>query len=83
MTVFHVHSHINLAGNDKADALANRGHLSSGHYSRGLSIDRTPKRPRIELSDVAEIELVLSSDDELEVRYNKAARLSQGLRISP
>ena len=43
VTVFHVHSHINLVGNDNADALANQGQLSSKHYSRGLNIPRTPK----------------------------------------
>ena len=81
--VFHIHSHINLAGNDKADALANQGRLSSGHYSRGLDIDRTPKRPRVEPPDVAEVNFMPSSDDELEARYSKAARLSQGLQIPP
>ena len=74
MTVFHVHSHINLAGNDKADALANQGRLSSGHYSRGLNIDKTPKRVCVEPPDVAEVDFVPSSDDELEAKYNKAAR---------
>ena len=57
--------------------------MSSEHYSRGLDIDRTPKRRRPSTPDVAEIDLILSSDEELEGRYRKASRLSQGLRIPP
>ena len=81
--MFHVHSHINLAGNDNADALANQGCLFSKHYSRGLDIPRTPKRMRSETPEVAEIERVLSSDEELDERFSKARRLSQGLSIPP
>ena len=83
VTVFHVHSHINLAGNDRADALANQGRLSSELYSRGLDIPRTRKRRWADTPEVAEIEKVLSSDEELEERFIKARRLSQGLDIPP
>ena len=83
VTVFHVHSHINLSGNDRADALANQGRLSSELYSRGLDIPRSRKRRWPDTPEVAEIDKVLSSDEELEERFIKARRLSQGLVIPP
>ena len=83
VTVFHVHSHINLSGNDRANTLANPGRLSSKHYSRGLDIPRTLKRRWVDTPEVAEMEKVLSSDEELEERFIKARRLSQGLDITP
>ena len=63
VTVFHVNSHINLAGNDRADALANQGCLSSEDYSRGLDVPRTRKRSWDDTPEVAEME-----------RYSPAAR---------
>ena len=83
LAVIHVHSHINLDGNDRADALANQGRRLSDHYKRGLDSARTQKRPRPQPPDVAEVELVLSSDEELEERYRSARVLSRGIPIAP
>ena len=66
--VFHVFSHINLFGNDRADELANKGRLKSDLYSNALPGHRPAKRPRPNPRDVAEVELVLSSDEELDLR---------------
>ena len=38
---------------------------------------------RSETPEIPEIELVLSSDEELEEKYRRAIRLPQGLRIPP
>ena len=83
VTVFHVHSHIQLAGNDNADALANRGRLSSGHYSRGIIEVREKKRPQPDPPDVAEIEVVLSSDEELDARFQDLSRRTSHLPMAP
>ena len=77
VTVFHVHSHINLQGNDKADELANKGRLMSDLYSHTLAPERPPKRAIHYPPDLAEVEVVLSSDEELDRRYNEARCSSQ------
>ena len=81
VTVFHVHSHINSVGNHRADELANPGRLCSGHYARGITPNRPCKRPRPDPPDVLEVDVVLSSDEELESRYQNARRCAQHLRI--
>ena len=45
VSIFHIRSHINLAGNDQADKLANQGRLKSKHYDRGILTSRLRKRP--------------------------------------
>ena len=79
--VFHVYSHINLLGNDRADKLANEARLKSDLYANALPGQRPTKRLRPNPPDVADVELVLSSDEELELRYINARR--QSLHLPP
>ena len=79
--VFHVHSHINLLGNDKADHLANKGRLKSLLYSNAMTPDRPHKKPRHQPPDIAEIDVILSSDEELDLRYREACRNTYHLHV--
>ena len=81
--VFHVFSHINLFGNDRADTLANEGRRKSHLYANALPGQRPTKRLRPNPPDVADVELVLSSDEELELRYINARRPSLHLPPQP
>ena len=83
VSVFHIHSHIQLAGNDHADALANKGRLSSGHYGRGIIELRSNKRSRPDPPDVAEIDFVPSSDEELDTRLHDLSRRTSHLSMAP
>ena len=77
---FHVFSHINLHGNDRADALANDGRAASPLFSYLLPGTSPNKRRHIGIQDVAEVQVVMSSDEELDTFYNAAKRsfLSSG-----
>ena len=81
--VFHIYSHINLLGNDRADKLANEGRRKSGLYANALPGQRPTKRMKPNPPDVADVELVLSSDEELELRYISARRHSLQLPPQP
>ena len=72
--VFHVHSHINLHGNDRADALANMGRESSPLFSYLLPGSSPNKRRHVEVQSVAEVFMVMSSDEELDIEYQNAKR---------
>ena len=72
--VFHVYSHINLYGNDQADALANKGRESSPLFSYLLPGASPCKRTRLDSPEVAEISVILSSDEELVLSYQSAKK---------
>ena len=74
MSVFHVYSHINLHGNDRADDLANEGRASSPLYSYLLPSSDPTKRRCIDVLDVAEVHVVMSSDEQRDVLYLSAKR---------
>ena len=70
--VFHVYSHINLHGNDRADNLANEGRASSPLSSYLFPSSSPSKRRRIDIQDVPEVQVVMSSDEELDALYLSA-----------
>ena len=71
---FYVFSHINLRGNDRAVELANEGRASSPLYTYLLPGSDPTKKRRIVVQDVVEVQIVISSDEELDVLYRRAKR---------
>ena len=69
-----MYSHINLRGNDMADGLANEGRASSPLYVYLLPGSHPCKRRCIDVPDVAEVQVIVSSDEELDVLYRRAKR---------
>ena len=71
---FHVFSHINLHGNDCADTLANQGKASSPLYTYFLPGSSPTKSRHIDVQEVAEVQVVMSSDEELDSLDQAAKR---------
>ena len=76
MLVFHVYSHINprVNGNDLADGLADEGRASSQLYTYLLRGSHPTEKRRIDVPDVAEVQVIVSSDEEPDAIYRRAKR---------